>query len=285
LRGAAAALLLVQSPMVRAVPAVPDAILLWPNGAPGSEGSHDAETVRINEHGEHIVSNVHAPTVIPFLPKKPTGIAVIVIPGGGHRELWMDHEGYSVARFVAAHGIAGFVLKYRLARAEGSTYSVEVDELADLQRALRLVRLRATEWHIDPERIGVIGFSAGGELAALAAARYDSGAPDATDPLERLGSRPAFQALIYPAIPRELQIPAQAPPAFLLCGADDQPAISQGLADLYLAFRRAGVAAELHVYAGVGHGFGLRPQNTGAAAAWPQEFLQWLEAVGMLRRP
>jgi len=250
--------------------------LLWPNGAPGSPPSFSPEKIRLTDLGEHIVSNVHAPSITVYLPVpgKRTGASVIVIPGGGHAELWMDHEGYRVAEFLADHGIATFVLKYRLAREPGSIYTVEKHALVDVQRAIRLVRSQAAQWQLDPRRVGIIGFSAGGELAALAAARYDSGAPDADDPVDRQSSRPGFQALLYPAIPRDLNFSPRTPPAFLLCGAEDQ--VSQGLAELYLALKRAGGHAELHIYEGVGHGFGLRASNTGPVAAWPQRFLEWL---------
>ncbi len=267
--------------------AEPQSIALWPGGAPGSEGKAGiAESVRLTERGEHIVSSVHAPSITPFLPEsgQRNGAALIVIPGGGHAELWMDHEGYRVARFFADHGVAAFVLKYRLAREIGSAYTVEGHALADVQRAIRLVRERAGAWQIDPQRIGVIGFSAGGELAALAGTRYTAGAADAHDPLERFSSRPDFQALIYPSIPAELALRADEPPAFLLCGADDAPAISQGLAELYGHMRRAGVRVELHIYDGANHGFGIRSENTGPSAAWPQRLLEWLQQQGMLAR-
>jgi endo-1,4-beta-xylanase len=264
--------------------AEPPAIRLWPGGAPGSEGRTEAERVRLTAQGEHIVSHVHFPSITPYLPDKAkaTGLAVIVAPGGGHRELWMDHEGYRVGQWLRDHGIAAFVLKYRLAREEGSTYTVEGSELADLQRAIRVVRSRAAEWNIDPERIGVMGFSAGGEIAALAGMRYDSGRPGAADPVERDSSRPAFMALIYPAIPRDLQLSSQTPPAFLLCGENDDPAISQGLPELFLALKRAGAAAELHVLAGAGHGFGVRAGNPPALRDWPLLFYRWLGARGLM---
>ncbi len=273
--------------------AEPQSIPLWPGVAPGSDGkSSIAESVRLTERGEHVVASVHAPSVTPFLPapEQASGAAVIVIPGGGHRELWMDHEGYRVGQYLADHGVAAFVLKYRLAREAGSHYSVEGHALADVQRAIRLVRARADAWQVDPQRVGVMGFSAGGELAALAATRFatrtaiqsKSHAVAAPDPLEQLSARPDFQALIYPSIPANLQLPGDTPPAFLLCGADDQPAISQGLADLYRAMRRAGLHAELHIYDGVGHGFGMRSENAGPSAAWPQRFLEWLQQQGML---
>jgi len=261
-------------------------LALWPDGAPGSVVQGSPEKIRITDSGEHIVSNVHAPSITVYLPalKKSTGAAVLVIPGGGHLELWMDHEGYNVGAFLADHGIAAFILKYRLAHEEGSTYTVEGHALADVQRALRLVRSQSAQWRLDPQRIGVMGFSAGGELAALGAARYDSGAPDSADPVERQSSRPSFQALLYPAIPQGVSFSRETPPAFLLGGAEDQPAISLGLAEFYLALRRAGAHAELHIYEGVGHGFGLRVSNIGPIAAWPQRFLEWLEQEDRERR-
>ena len=263
---------------------VPEAIPLWPNGAPGSEGKTAQETVRVNENGDHILSSVHRPSITPYLPAggKSTGAAVIVIPGGGHRELWMDHEGYNVARWLSDQGVAAFILKYRLAREAGSTYSIEGDELADAKRAIRLVRSRAKEWGLDPQRIGVMGFSAGGELAALASTRYDAGIARAGDPIERESSKPAFQALFYPAIPRDMSLSAQTPPAFLICGENDREDISRGLPELYVALKRAGVSSELHIYAGVGHGFGLRETNQPPVSDWPQLFLNWLGAEGFL---
>jgi acetyl esterase/lipase len=278
--------LLLLSLLAHPALAEPEAIRLWSQGAPGSEGQNSPEIVRINEYGEHIVSNVHFPSITPYLPAPngSTRAAVVVVPGGGHRELWMDHEGYSVARYLAAHGVAAFVLKYRLAREERSPYTVEGSELPDLQRAIRLVRSRVAEWQVDPDRIGVMGFSAGGELAALSGTHHDRGAPGSSDPVEHSSSRPAFVALLYPSIPKAMQPTADTPPMFMLCGADDQPAISQGVADLYLALRRVGVSAELHIYAGVGHGFGLRANNQGPVAAWPQQFLQWLGALGLTER-
>jgi len=274
-----------------AAAAEPQPIFLWPNGAPGSEGKSSEgktgeETMRVAPAGDHIVSNIHRPSITPYLPSRETatGAAVVVAPGGGHSELWMDHEGYNVAKWLSDHGIAGFVLKYRLARAKDSSYTVEGHSLADTQRALRLVRSRAAGWGVDPERIGVIGFSAGGELAALAGTRYDSGIEGATDPVDRLTSRPAFQALIYPAIPRDMKLSKDTPPAFLACGEMDRQNISQGLPELYLAMKRAGAMAELHVYAGVGHGFGVRATTRGAVAGWIDRFREWLDGRGFLKR-
>jgi acetyl esterase/lipase len=262
----------------------PPVISLWPGEAPGSEGKTGEEKVRLSPDGEHILSGIHRPTLTVYLPPKDqaTGAAVVICPGGGHRELWIDHEGYNVARWLAAHGIAGIILKYRLAREEGSTYQVAVHSLADAQRALRLVRSRAAEWNVDPARVGVMGFSAGGELAALTGSHYVSGVDGATDPVDRQGSKPAFQALLYPGNPESIVPGKDAPPAFLVCGYDDQAEISEGLARVYLRFKQAGVPAELHIYTGAGHGFGLREGNHFPAGAWLERLREWLADRGFL---
>jgi len=203
---------------------------------------------------------------------------VIIAPGGGHSEIWIEHEGFRVAEVLSQHGVAAFVLRYRLAREKGSQYTVEGTELGDIQRALRVVRSRSSDWGVDPEHIGVMGFSAGGELAALASTRYDTGRPDATDPIDRLSSKPDFQALIYPAIPHDQRLTSETPKAFLACGALDRPDISQGLAEHYLALARLHVSAELHIYAGIGHGFGGRSRNQKPGADWPELFLDWMRS-------
>src|ERR1700761_7995034 len=152
-----------------------------------------------------------------------------------------------------------------------------------MQRAIRVAGSRGAEWGIDPERIGVMGFSAGGEIAALAATRFDAGSPDAADPIDRFNSKPAFQALLYPAIPRDMKLSKDTPPAFLACGENDRQNISQGLPELYLAMKRAGANAELHVYTKVGHGFGVRSTTKGPIAEWPQRFYEWMDSRGLLK--
>jgi acetyl esterase/lipase len=268
------------------IAAEPPVIFLWPNGAPGSEGKTAPEAVRTTPQGEHIISSVHRPSVTVYLPSKETatGAAVVIAPGGGHSELWADHEGFNMAAFLSNHGVAGIVLKYRLAREKDSTYTVEGDALADTQRAIRLTRSHAADWGINPDRVGVMGFSAGGELAALAATRFDRGNPSAADPIDRLSSKPSFQGLIYPAIPKDMKLSKDTPPAFLACGENDRQDISQGLPELYLAMKRAGAIAELHVYTGVGHGFGVRESTKGPVAGWPSRFLEFLDARGFLKK-
>jgi endo-1,4-beta-xylanase len=250
---------------------------LWPGGAPGSESRKDEPEKVVGNN----VSNIHFPTLAVFLPAKETatGVAVVICPGGGHRYLVMQKEGYDIAGWLAQHGVAGFVLKNRLARDDATPagapqpYTIERDSLADAQRAIRLVRSRAAEWQVNPAAVGIIGFSAGGELAALAAMRPGSGDANAADAIDRLDARPCFQGLIYPGQSQNIKSGKGSPPAFLCCGADDRPDISEGLPKVYLLFKQAGVPVELHIYAGVGHGFGLRPTP---ASGWPDRFRAWL---------
>jgi acetyl esterase/lipase len=278
-----ASLLLVS--LLTAASTEPPVVYLWPNGAPGSEGKTGEEKVQVQAAGDHVISNVHKPSITVFLPSKETatGVGIVIAPGGGHSTLWVDHEGYNVARWLQDHGIAGFVLKYRLAREKGSTYTIEGTSLSDTQRAIRMVKSKSSEWGVDPARIGVIGFSAGGELAALAATHVDEGKADAADPIDRLSSRVGFFGLMYPAIPKDMPLSKDMPPAFFVCGENDRQDISQGLPELYLAMKKAGAQAELHVYAKVGHGFGVRATTKGPVAQWPQRFYDWMDSRGLLK--
>lgn len=252
---------------------LPQAIQLWPKGAPGSEA-------RMNEpekqEGSN-VGNVHSPSITPFIPQKGnTGTAVIIAPGGGHSKLCLGHEGYALAEWFRDHGISAFVLKYRLAREKGSTYTIQDHAMADTRRAIRLVRSRAAEWGISPDRLGIMGFSAGGELAAFAAMKNDPGQPEAVDTIERQSSRPDFQALIYPGTSGLFSAEKGMPPLFIACGYSDRPDIAEGMATLYLKYKAAGVKAELHIYSEAGHGFGYKPGTKTAAGRWPERFVEWL---------
>ena len=189
-----------------------------------------------------------------------------------------------MAAWLAQHGVAAFVLKYRLAKDDATPtggaqpYTVDRDALADAQRAIRLIRSRAAEWHINPAAVGIIGFSAGGEVALVAATRGVDGANDAADPIDRQSARGNFFGLIYPGgLPRtDITLDKTTPPAFLAAGYGDRQNISEGLAEFYLKCKRAGVSAELHMYAGAGHGFGVRETNTSPSGAWLVRFYEWL---------
>jgi endo-1,4-beta-xylanase len=181
--------------------------------------------------------------------------------------------------------VAGFVLKYRLAREAGSTYKVN-DAVADAQRAIRLIRSRAEEWHVNPARVGIMGFSAGGEVAALASTRYDEGKTDAADPIDRRSSRPDFDALIYPGIRAEnFSVPKDMPATFMLC-ADNDRGPSNALAGLYPMLKAAGIKTEVHIYASGGHGFGINPNTwnpSPVATTWQLRLGDWLKDIGMLK--
>jgi len=263
----------------------PTEIPLWPSGAPGSEGKTGPESVTTSQSGELSVSSVHNPSLTPYLPAagKGTGTAILVIPGGGHRMLAITHEGYNVAEWLRDRGIAAFVLKHRLAREAESTYKIDVESFADTQRAIRLIRSRAQEWNIDGSRLGALGFSAGGELVNMAAARPDEGNASAEDPVNRASSRLNFQALIYPGRSGDIQPTKETPPAFLAAAYNDRQDISEGLAEAYLRFKRAGASAELHIYSTGGHGFGLRASNQRPVGAWMLRFEEWLKESGFLK--
>jgi endo-1,4-beta-xylanase len=275
----------------------PPSFPLWSGGAPGYEARR-AEPERVDWRQEPdivfpVTFNIHNPSLTPFLPAPghATGAAVIVAPGGGDMFLTMDREGYDVGKWLADHGIAAFVLKYRLAldRAGNSPYRVNVEALADTLRSIRVVRSRAAEWGVDPARVGFMGFSAGGELAALAMFRYDTGMPDEADPVDWQSSRPDFVALIYPGMANLIRdggvrVDAKTPPAFLTCAANDKPETVEGIANLFLQMRQAGVGAELHIYGTGGHGYGVRPRPL-AVTGWPVRFLEWMGDRGLLRKP
>jgi acetyl esterase/lipase len=273
------------------------AIPLWPNGAPGFE-SRLGEPEQISWRQEPdivfpVISNIHNPSLTPFLPdkEKATGCAVIIAPGGGDWFLTVDREGYDLARYLAKRGIAGFVLKYRLARDQSNPpntpqpYSVDVHALADANRAVRLIRAHAAEWNVKPDRVGIIGFSAGGEIALLAAAKHDAGKRDAADLVERQSSRPDFFAPIYPGGLQRTDLvwaKESTPPAFLACAADDR--MPEQLTALFNTLHHAGVNAEVHIYSRGGHGFGVRTDRPDLAiSSWQDRFVAWLRDRGMLK--
>jgi acetyl esterase/lipase len=259
----------------------PREISLWTGGAPGFESRRKEPALA----KDYWVRNIHNPSITAFLPAKDkaTGAAVVICPGGGHRLLVYNSEGVDPARYLNSIGVAAFVLKYRLGREQGTPYSIEKHAREDGQRAMRLVRSRATEWNIDPSRIGIMGFSAGGEVVSMVAYSAGRGDSSAADPIDHLSSRPDFQIMIYPGplgIPDV--IPADAPPAFLLVANDDRGAAAT-IARLFQKFRDAKVPVEAHVYARGGHAFNMGYRTPlESLKKWPQRLTDWLTDNGIL---
>jgi acetyl esterase/lipase len=276
------ALLLACAGPVHAAPAPEDAAIpIWPHGAPGSE-RHAGEAERLE--GGAYVHNVHNPSLTVFRadPKHANGAAIIVVPGGGHRMLVFQNEGVVPAKALNRYGVTSFVLKYRLAREPGSTYTIEGDAAADARRAIRWVRAHAADYGVDPHRIGIMGFSAGGELVSLVADNPAPAAP-ATDAIDRESARPDFQVLIYPGpLGTPGKAVAGAPPAFIAAGSIDPCCATPALA-LYDQLRHAGVSAELHMFADTDHGFNLAMHSERISIQhWPDRLDDWLSDEGSL---
>ena len=275
---------------------------LWPNGTPGEVVSPKPEEIFEGKR----VRYVSEPTLTVYLPTKETntGIAVVICPGGGYAMEAMDHEGYEVGEFLQAHGIAGIVLKYRL------PYGHSEIPLQDAQQAMRMVRLHAEEWSVDPKKVGIAGFSAGGHLASTLSTHYDSGNKDSKNPVEKLGSRPDFSILLYPVVTfkeewghmgsrvnligntndwkiiqnfsNELQVNSQTPPAFIALADDDAGVKPRNSIEYYMALKREGVPAELHIFKEGGHGFGMH--KTGKAHdQWPLMVVEWMKAMKYIK--
>jgi len=264
----------------------PTIIPLWPDGAPGSESWTQQEEETLIPPALKVVRNVAQPTLTAYLPDPiaATRTSVIVCPGGGFHFLSIDMEGTDVARWLNVRGIAAFVLKYRLIRT-GDGFPAEVWEalghrevmaermaplrpliLADGQQAVRLVRERASEWGLAPDRIGMLGFSAGGAVTASVAFEHDA------------GSRPDFAGVIYGGGRADVPVPDDAPPLFVLCAADDPMVPPRTSVRLYEDWRAAGHSAELHIYAQGGHGFGMQVRGL-PTDTWIERFADWLAVV------
>jgi acetyl esterase/lipase len=252
----------------------PRQIPLWTGGAPGFEQLRDEP----EEAKDYWVKHIENPSITVYLPprEKANGTAVLICPGGGHRLLVYNAEGRDAALFLNSLGVAAFVLKYRLFR-EDSIYSLQKEVRADVYRAMRLVRSRADEWHIDTGRLGIMGFSAGGEVAALVAYGSGFGDPQAPDPVDRGNAKPNFQMLVYPGplgIPDA--VPADAPPS-LLIAADDDTCCSGSIIRLLAAYRAAKVPVEVHLYAKGSHGFNMGYRSTlYSIGGWPARMADWL---------
>lgn len=263
-------------------------MLLWPAGAPGAQGEED----------------IDKPTLTVYLPKgeNATKTGVVVAPGGGYQHLSMTYEGEDVALWLNARGVAAFVLKYRL----GPRYHYPV-ELEDAQRAIRTVRAHAAEYGVAEDHVGMWGFSAGGHLTATTGTHFDAGNADATDAVDRMGSRPDFLILAYPVITMqgpdahaasrehllgddpdpalmaslsaETQVTKDTPPTFLFATTDDKTVPVMNSVMFYSALVKAGVPAEMHLFQHGAHGSGLAPTNP-RLSAWPNLLIKWMRERG-----
>lgn len=258
-------------------------VALWPNGAPGFESRRDIP----EQAAEYWAKSINNPSVVAYLPPREaaTGAALIVLPGGGHRMLVIHPEGTDVARVMNPMGVAVFVLKYRLAGEEGSPYSTD-HARQDAVRAVRLIRSRAAVFGVDPRKIGLMGFSGGGEVVDMAVYQSTSGDPK-VDAVDSVSGRPDFQVLIYPGpagIPDK--IPADAPPAFILAANDDD-CCSDPPVELLTKFRAAKVPVEFHLFQTGGHAFNMGFRTDKAAIkAWPDRLRDWMGDNGWLsKRP
>jgi acetyl esterase/lipase len=274
-------------------------INLWPAKAPGEVKELPPEQ-DVNKPTDKLVgdrkiiklTNVSTPQITVFEPPadKRTGCAIIICPGGGHHILAYDHEGTECAEFFAARGVTGIVLKYRVPfRNPDKRWEAAVQ---DAQRAISLVRSRAAEWKIDPQRIGILGFSAGGETAGLAAILHTERQYPAVDKIDEVSCRPDFAALIYAAgfenkkapwtLQEHIKIDSSTPPMFLAHAQDDNVSVANSVL-VFQELKKAKVAAELHIYTSGGHGYGMR--NTGHTVnTWPDRCAEWLVQQGLTKQ-
>ncbi len=241
---------------------------LWPGVAPGEKGDIPEETLTPAKNAADCdrIANVSKPTITLYKPdkEKDTGAAIVICPGGGYSILAIEHEGEAVAKWANNIGVTGILLKYRVPVRKGLPR--HLPPLQDAQRAIRLARANAKEWRIDPKRIGILGFSAGGHLSAMASTNYGKNSYEAIDNTDKLDCRPDFTVLIYPAylvekdgsLSKDLPIDAKTPPAFLEQASDDGINCENAVA-YFLALKKNKIAADLHIYAHGGHGYGMRP--------------------------
>lgn len=257
-------------------------VFLWKNGAPGFENKRNEP----EQAKDWWVNNINNPSLTVYLPPKEiaNGTAVVICPGGGFTNIVFNAEGRDAARFLNTLGITVFVLKYRLFRQQGSPYS-QIHPTQDIFRAMRLVRNMASNYAIDTARIGVMGFSAGGEVAGWVAYKFADKNFTNPDAVDGLTARPAFQVLIYPgplAVPDS--VTANAPPTFLLA-ANDDACCSEPIIKLVQMHRKAKVQVELHLLAQGGHGFNMgNRSNLGSVKTWPQRLADWLGDTGWLKK-
>ncbi|HEX8910901.1 MAG TPA: alpha/beta hydrolase [Humisphaera sp.] len=276
------------------VPAKPAVVIdLWPAGkVPGEAADIGPEKATEKNGAITSLTNVSKPTISVYPAPKDhnTGLAVLVAPGGGYNVLAWDHEGEQIARWANSAGMTAAILKYRVPRrADTPRDKPPLGALQDAQRAMGVFRSRAAEWGADPKKVGMLGFSAGGHLTAWTSTNYEKRAYDAVDEADKVSSRPDWAVLIYPGgtiekgtidLKPEIKVTKDTPPSFLAMAHDD-PVNTENCIALYLAMKRAGVSAEMHLYATGKHGFGIRP-TAGPAATWPKRCEEWLGAIGVL---
>ena len=278
---------------------------VWPNGAP--ENNTPPGTERTWVDGVMRIENISEAEIYVYLPEKEksTGAAVVICPGGGYWIEAIQHEGFQIAEFLKENGVAGIVLKYRL------PYGNHKIPLMDVHQAIRIVRSKAAEWNINPEKIGIAGSSAGGHLASTAGTHYDAGNPQATDPLAKLSCRPDFMLLIYPVVTfkeewghmgtrknligetldwkmvkeysNELQVTADTPPAFFILADDDKTVPPRNSIEFYMAMKQYSIPAEMHIYNKGGHGFGMRNNNQ-PCNNWPGLFIDWMKSMKFIEK-
>jgi len=257
----------------------PEVIHLWENGAPGFENRKDVPEVA----RDYWVRNVNNPSITVYLPakEKATGTGVVIAPGGGFR-LLVATEGEETARFLNSIGVAAFVLKYRLPNDHNSPYTME-NVRQDALRAMRLVRSRAKEWNLDPHRVGMLGFSAGGYVISLIAYAPGQGDPTAPDPVDRLNGRPDFQMQVSGDGDLPDRLPPDSPPAFLIVANDDETDSSQATLELLTKLRAAGVRVEAVFLAWGKHSFSMgEPTNLVTVNSWRQRMADWMKDSGYL---
>ena len=282
--------------------AEPLVIDLWPGKTPGDVGISGQENSRIHPSPlvgpTKLITNVTKPTLTIYRPPKSnnTGTAMLICPGGGYWDLYWELEGEEVAAWLNSVGITGIILKYRVPRRPGDVRGEPAQgPLLDAQRAVSLVRSRAREWGIDPQRIGMVGFSAGGHLAVATATSFEKRRYEPIDAIDEISSRPDFAVACYSGylkskdkdeISSHLQIPANTPPILLTHANDDSEKVGGSNAEhsafMYVALKRAGVPVELHIFANGNHDFGVR-QNDKLSSAWLQLCVNWLRSFGFLK--
>ena len=278
---------------------------LWPAKAPDEADNIGPEKVRMSPkltkkevevtESTRMLTNVTKPTITIYRPakEKDTGAAVLICPGGGYWNLYWELEGEEVAAWLTSQGLTGIILKYRVPRRPGEPEREPARRpLQDAQRAVSLVRSRAKEWNIDPKRIGIVGFSAGGHLAIATATSFEKRTYEPIDDMDTVSCRPDLAIAVYPGYLKAkdkeelapgLRIPASTPPIFLAHGGADIISPPEHSVLMYLALKRAGIPAELHIYAGAAHDFGVRKLDN-PCSTWTERCIDWLRNQGFLKR-